>query len=144
MKTVAAFVLGWLCASCIFLAATVAEQLLEGREPAEIELHPIVPIVVAVYVALAAGPAYASVDWFARRDGPARTSWLAYCKAALAASVPYFVVFVLLFLVLFGFPSHPVYWLAGLLSALAYGSIGYWLVERGWPWQWRGRAGTRA
>ena len=136
MRTAAAFVLGWMCTSCLFLAATVAEQLLRGRDIAEVELAPAVPIVVAVYVALAAGPAYSSVDWFARRDGP-RTSWLAYCKAALAASVPYFVVFVLLFLIFFGVPSHPVYWLAGLLSALAYGSIGYWFVERGWPWQWR-------
>ena len=136
MRTAAAFVLGWMCTSCIFLAATVAEQLLRGRDIAEVELPLTVPIVVAVYVLLAAGPAYSSVDWFARRDGP-RTSWLAYCKAALAASVPYFVVFVLLFLVFFGLPSHPVYWLAGLLAALAYGSIGYWFVERGWPWQWR-------
>lgn len=139
MRVAAAFVLGWLCTSCIFLAATVAEQLLRGRDIANIELHPVVPIVVTVYVMLAAGPAYASVEWFARRDGPAGTSWLAYCKAALAASVPYFGIFVLLFLVLFGFPSHPVYWLAGLLSALAYGSIGYWFVERGWPWQWHRR-----
>lgn len=136
MRTAAAFVLGWMCTSCLFLAATVAEQLLKGRDIAEVELPLTVPIVVAVYVLLAAGPAYSSVDWFARRDGP-RTSWLAYCKAALAASVPYFVVFVLLFLIFFGVPSHPVYWLAGLLSALAYGSIGYWFVERGWPWQWR-------
>lgn len=139
MRAAAAFVLGWLCTIFIFLVSTVAEQLLGGRDIAKIELHPVVPIVVTVYVMLAAGPAYASVEWFARREGPARTSWLAYCKAALAASVPYFGIFVLLFLVLFGFPSHPIYWLAGLLSALAYGSIGYWFVERGWPWQWHRR-----
>ena len=136
-RTAAAFVLGWACAICIFASVPTADRLLRRGvwhvDPWEVVL---VAVVVTVYAMSTAWWAYALVGWFARRNGPGGKPWSAYCKAGLAASVPYFGICLLLCRSS-GCPGTG-YWLAGLASSIAYASIGYWLVERGWPWRRRG------
>ena len=140
LRTAVAFAFGWLCTICIFVAAAAGDWLL-GERPPPIVLVAIlaggIAAYVTVYVMSTAWWAYAAVGWFARRSGLGRKSWGAYCKAGLLGGVPYFGICLLLCIL--GRCPSTAYWLAGLASSLAYASIGYWLVERGWPWQWRRR-----
>ena len=148
-RTEAAFAVGWAATICVFLGAVTSERLpfrtRAYADPwAKFYVDPwevfFVAAAVSVYVMLTGWLAHWLVGWFARRDGAGRKSWLAYCKAGLVAGVPYLGVLLLL-----SGPDYcprAAYWLAGPLSSLAYASIGYWLVERGWPWQWRRRGGT--
>ena len=143
LRTAAAFVFGWLCTISIFVAAAAGNWLLAGRAPpvAIVAIYAgAIAAYATVYVMSTAWWAYAAVGWFARRSGSRGKSWSAYCKAGLLGGAPYFGICLLLCIP--GSCPGTTYWLAGLLSSLAYASIGYWLVERGWPWQ-RRRRGSR-
>ena len=121
----------------IFIGAAAAAN--PGRNPPQnvwefaVTILVVAPFVTA-YVILVGLPAYCLMDRFARVDRFGRRSWRAYCLTALAAGIPYFGISV---------AFHP-FWnvpllIAPLVASLAYGTIGYWLVERGWPWHWRRR-----
>ena len=134
LRTAAAFAFGWLCTVTIFVAAATGSWLLAGRAPPIVIVGIYAGAIAAsvtVYVMSTAWWAYAAVRWFARRSGSRGKPWRAYCKAGLLGGAPYFGICLLL-CVLGGCP-RATYWLAGLLSSLAYASIGYGLVERGWP-----------
>ena len=131
-----AWILGWLATILVFGAASFAG----GGEFLGTVL--LVAPFVLVYVVLVGPLAYRILDRFARVDRFGRKSWRAYCLTAVGASIPYFLMALVLpiFGLFVGFGqvnSSPFFWLAALLASLAYGTIGYWFVERGWPWQWR-------
>ena len=144
LRSALAWVLGWTSTLVVFFAAAVVPEMLTGSERQDFQMPAnatdalltggvlfFAAFFITAYVVLVGPLAYCALDRFARVDRFGRRSWRAYCLAALAACIPYFVIF-LVYL-----PALPVFWLAGPVAALAYGSISYWLVERGWPWQWR-------
>ena len=137
LRSATAWILGWVATVLILGAAILAEG---GYFAGPILF--VAPFVVAIYVILVGPIAYGVLDRLASVDRFGRRSWRAYCLTALAATTPYFLMALVLptFGLFVGFGrvnSSPFLWLAALLASLTYGSIGYWFLERGWPWHWR-------